>query len=323
MTETETGLALLPEGIAPAALFADSKLADQLIEHISKVVADFKPDVTTLKGREEIASLAFKVARTKTTLDAAGKKLGEDARKTLDGINAQRNAFKGKLEELQHLARKPLDDWTAAEAKRVSTVQDLKARLEKDAIVMLSDTAATVRRRLMELQALTLPGDDVLQDFSVIIKSLRNTAINTLTAAYSRLVTEEKDRAELERLRREQQQREQAERDREAREAEELARQQRENEAREREEANRRAEQERTAEAEQRAAARERERIAAEEERQRQEEAARAADEQHRAKVIEEAAVDVANLSSLSPKTARVIVAAIVAGKVRGLSIKF
>lgn len=93
---------------------------NNLLSAISKEVANFKADVTTKKGRDEVASLAYKVSRSKTFLDDAGKKLGDDARKTVELINAERKKVRDSLDKLRDDIRKPLDQWEASEALRVN-----------------------------------------------------------------------------------------------------------------------------------------------------------------------------------------------------------
>ncbi|NCC62922.1 MAG: hypothetical protein EOM12_18870, partial [Verrucomicrobiae bacterium] len=66
--ETETALVVL-EPTTALSVFADAAKVDPILAAIKKVVAEFTPDITTAKGRAEIASLAHKVARSKTYLD--------------------------------------------------------------------------------------------------------------------------------------------------------------------------------------------------------------------------------------------------------------
>ena len=332
---TEDASTMLPAAVTtPAMVFQQDELADVLIRHIESVIAAHKPDLTTDKGRKDIASLAFKVARTKTAIDEAGKALGDDARDLLAKINAKRSKFKEQLQALQDRARAPLDEWQAREDARTETIKALKAKLESAGIVLLSDTAASVRKRLLELRAMEIPGDDVLQNFNVIIRSLRNSAEATLSAAYERLVVGEAEKAELDRLRREAAEREQ--RDAEAAAAAERERQQEVQRAAEAEaadrakrqaeeqaaaaEADRKAAEERAAE---QAAQAERDRIAREQAEAQAAENARRADEANRKRVIEEAAADIATLTTLSAKTARVVVDTILAGNVRHIIVKF
>ena len=48
---------------------------DKIIAEIKEKANNFVPDMTTKQGREEIASFAYKIAKTKTILDKAGKSL--------------------------------------------------------------------------------------------------------------------------------------------------------------------------------------------------------------------------------------------------------
>ena len=81
-TENLPALAL-PEGTALVALFKTENGLDPLIERIAAEVRAHVPDLTTAKGRDAIKSLAYKVARSKTMLDDAGKlKAAETAAKT-------------------------------------------------------------------------------------------------------------------------------------------------------------------------------------------------------------------------------------------------
>lgn len=57
------------------AVFTNNDQLDPLIEAIEKEARSLVPDVTTKKGRDAIASMAHKVARSKTYIDNAGKDL--------------------------------------------------------------------------------------------------------------------------------------------------------------------------------------------------------------------------------------------------------
>lgn len=57
------------------AVFTNNDQLDPLIELIEKEARSLVPDVTTKKGRDAIASMAHKVARSKTYIDNAGKDL--------------------------------------------------------------------------------------------------------------------------------------------------------------------------------------------------------------------------------------------------------
>lgn len=93
---------------------------DDVIGKIKEEVNKFKGDISTKKGRDEIASMAYKISRSKTFLDKLGKELGEDARKQIDLINVERRKINSELDFLRDEVRKPLTDWEDAEKKRIS-----------------------------------------------------------------------------------------------------------------------------------------------------------------------------------------------------------
>jgi hypothetical protein len=125
----ETGTALaLPAQTDLAVMFRKENGLDPIVARIAEEVRSHVPDLTTAKGRDAIKSLAFKVARSKTALDDAGKKLNEDARAQINIVDAARRKIRDQLDALRDEARKPLDDWEAAEKERVDT---LTARLHR------------------------------------------------------------------------------------------------------------------------------------------------------------------------------------------------
>jgi len=53
---------------------------DAVLNDLAKEAKSIVADISTDRGRKEIASVAYKVARSKTLLDDMGKKLGEEAK---------------------------------------------------------------------------------------------------------------------------------------------------------------------------------------------------------------------------------------------------
>jgi colicin import membrane protein len=90
-TTDEPGTALaLPAPEALPALFRDPDEIDRLISRIEAEARAHVADVATTKGRREIASLAHKVARSKTALDEAGKQLNAGLRRQIDVVDQER-----------------------------------------------------------------------------------------------------------------------------------------------------------------------------------------------------------------------------------------
>lgn len=117
------GGGLIPlETINAVEVFTGPNL-DELLAKIRAEVVTVVPDVLTAAGRKEIASRAYKVARSKTTIDDAGKTLVEDQKNQIKVVDARRKHARDYLDALRDEVRKPLDDWEAEQA-----------RIERDAI---------------------------------------------------------------------------------------------------------------------------------------------------------------------------------------------
>jgi hypothetical protein len=357
---TSTDLVIVEAQQRAVAIFTDEKQYSEFYERVKKSVADFVPDVTTDKGRREIASVAFRVTKAKTTLDKAGFALTEEWRKKTAAVNASRKKMTTELDALAAEVRRPLTEWEEREAERQRKVEGELARFRNAGVVADDETAADVERRGRELHAEQLD-PELYQDRLDEAAEAKAAAVQVLARAMHRLRQEEADRAELERLRREAAEREEAERiAREAREKEERERLAREAEERAKVEAEERrkaeiaeaadrarveeAERVRREEQERHEAELAKERAAAEEERaeaerlrrekeereawelkENREREAREADERHRKAVIDEIIADLhealqEEADSVIPKA---VANAIAAGTIRHVSVKF
>lgn len=134
---TNNPLAVI-EKLPAASIFGakegESQL-DAILEQIRKAATSVPVDVSTKAGREACASLAYKVARSKTYLDNLGKDLTEASRAYVAGINADRKKATEYLDALRDEVRKPLNDYEAREAKRVeghkAELRNWEAQLEE------------------------------------------------------------------------------------------------------------------------------------------------------------------------------------------------
>ncbi|HFK3155229.1 TPA: cell envelope biogenesis protein TolA [Citrobacter sedlakii] len=109
------------------------KSADQIEDILQKVereVMSFVPDVTTAKGRNEIASLAYKVAQTKTYLDGLGKDLVAELKEIPKLIDANRKTVRDRLDELKKKARQPLTNYED-EQERIKKEEEEKRAAEE------------------------------------------------------------------------------------------------------------------------------------------------------------------------------------------------
>ena len=97
--------------------------AQSLFDRIAEQARSVVPDLSTDKGRKAIASMARKVASSKTAFDAHGKELKEQYTVITSKIDADRKFFRDKCDALRDEIRKPLTDWENAEKDRVESLQ--------------------------------------------------------------------------------------------------------------------------------------------------------------------------------------------------------
>ncbi len=326
------------------------KVREAFLAEIAADIDAFAPDLSTRASRAEIASLAYKVAKTKAPIEAAAKALTEDFRKRTAAVNAERNDVTGKLDALRDLARAPLDKWEEAEKTREDRIRRNLEFIDRARTILASDTSGDLKIRLAQVEE--MDGGDTYGEAKAF-------AIKTLKEGIERLGQQEAERAELAKLRAEADERKRQEAERERTEQERLAAERREREAKEAAEQAEREAQERIAAAERRAAdeaiaaerrradelAAEAKRAAdaelaklaaeklaleqaeaariAEAKRQADEDLARQKNRQHRADVMTAAKVALMRACSIDEAMAREIIKAIVAGKVPPITVNF
>lgn len=116
------------------AVFTNNDQLDPLIEAIEKEARSLVPDVTTKKGRDAIASMAHKVARSKTYIDNAGKDLVAELKALPKQIDESRRVVRERLDALKDEVRRPLTEWEA-EQERIKAEEVMNA-LHVEALAM-------------------------------------------------------------------------------------------------------------------------------------------------------------------------------------------
>lgn len=197
---------------------------DPFLAKIREEIDGFTPDVSTRKGREAIASIAYKVARSKTALDNVGKELVAELKEVPKKIDAERKRMRDLLDSWQDEVRRPLTEWEQAEevrkAKHQAGIDQINLRLECRDL-----DSAELKSNIAWLEGMAVGAE--WEEFETEASRAKDKALAALRDA---LVVREKyeaEQAELERLRTEAAAREQKEREeriaREAAEAERLA----------------------------------------------------------------------------------------------------
>jgi hypothetical protein len=342
----------------PVVVLLEPEKFDILLAQMQQESRAHVADVTTEKGRKAIGTVAFKVSRTKTAIEAAAKGLTEDWRKKTQAVNATRNHIVETLDALRDEILRPRTEWEAAEEARVEHCAAVKTRIRSAGIVSADETAAAVLTRADEIAGIDVTEDVYRAEYQDVLDQ-QARAVEALRTAAARIAQEEADRAELAKLRAEAAERQRVEDERAAAEAAEARRvadeqaqaariaeaekraqeaamaaaEQRAREEREAVErqhaAALRAEQDKAAEAErlrieaEDRAARERADAAAAAARAAAEDAARAADREHRSAIMSAAKAAIMTAGQIDEAAARRVVLAIVAGSIPNTSIKF
>jgi hypothetical protein len=215
-----TDLIISLPSVPSVATFTDEAEFDKLYDAILKKVDEHKPDVSTKKGRDEIKSLAFKIAKTKVALDKQGLALTGEWRENTKKVNATRTKIEERLEALQTTVRKPLTEWEAAENARIDKHKDALDILLSHITTSLGQPSANLKAALASVEETVV--DASWEEFEDRAALAKQDAIVALQRLIETAEKQEADAAELAALRAAQ-----AERDRqdaERRAAEEAAR---------------------------------------------------------------------------------------------------
>ncbi|HCC0192994.1 TPA: cell envelope biogenesis protein TolA [Proteus mirabilis] len=271
-------------------VFKSSNSVEDIIRKVEQEVNSFIPDVTTAKGRKEIASLAYKVAQSKTYLDGLGKDLVAELKEIPKLIDANRRTVRERFDTLRDKVRQPLTEWEA-EQDRIEAEKQMLAWHEEALEMNAAFDKALAERIESDHEIALLMNEKFDRDLAEAKAEAERQRIaheeelKKQAAEQARLAAEQKAQQEIEAA---------AQREREAKEAaeraEQAAKEAREKAERDAKEAWERAEREKqlAIEAERKKAHEAEQARLAEEERKRQEEAKRQADKEHRRKYNQE-----------------------------------
>lgn len=214
-----TEIALVPPKETALQVFQAINGLDPYLDQIRAEIDAFVPDVSTRKGREAIASIAHRVARSKTALDNVGKELVAELKEIPKKIDAERKRVRDTLDAWKDEVRKPLDDWQAAEDARVDRHQAVIDFLALRATEHADLDAVELRATIAAVEAVLIGGQ--LEEFEAEAARAKDKALIALRGALAVREKAEAEQAELIELRRKQAEQEQ--KDREARIAQEAA----------------------------------------------------------------------------------------------------
>ena len=212
-TETAQTQLVVIEPTAAVTLFTEGDGIDAMLADIRKQAASLVPDVTTAKGRKEIASVAYAVAKTKTYLDGLGKDLTAQYKAIPARIDANRKVIRDTLDALKDEVRAPLTQYEEAETARVEALQARLARLnELGTSASIEITAADLQFLLTEVEQTAL--DNSWQELLPQATVAKDLATKRLGEALAARQKYEAEQAELEQLRQKQAEQDRIDRER-------------------------------------------------------------------------------------------------------------
>jgi hypothetical protein len=197
------------ETLTPAKIFAPGGVDDILAKLKAEVMLE-AIDISTDAGRKHVASLAYKVARSKTALDKMGKALGQEHYDSWKAITAERAKIEKELDNLRDEVRKPLTDFENAEKARIDCHENALASIQSLMMFDSQPTAGDIKNRI---DALITARPRDWEEFSKRAADIEQSVVAFLNGRYEEATKREAEAAELARLRAEEIARQQKERD--------------------------------------------------------------------------------------------------------------
>jgi len=175
-----------------------------LIDQVRLSVKDFKPDLSTVKSRKEIASVAYKVAQSKTYVEGFGKKLSTALKTDAKAVDAARKYCRDTLDGIKNDIRQPLNEWEAEEESRVLAHQTAIEDMKDMANLLNVDGCiygfGTLKHTLATLETVQL-GKKHWDEFADEAAKVKAECISILKKGIKTQEKFEAEQAELERLR--------------------------------------------------------------------------------------------------------------------------
>jgi hypothetical protein len=144
-------------GDTPLAVLQSAEKRDKLYAEIRKLISEQKPDLSTQAGRDRVKSFVYKITRTRTAMDGAGKAFTEQAREIINGVNKMRNDSEAAFKLLEAEARQPLTDWEEEQERQANARKEILQQLARAAAAHMP--APDLKDLQVEIESLQLDPD--------------------------------------------------------------------------------------------------------------------------------------------------------------------
>lgn len=209
----------LPSKETALATYSADKGLEPFLAKIRAEIDVFVPDVSTKKGRDAVASIAHKVAKSKVALDNIGKELVANLKDLPRKVDAERKRMRDTLDAWKDEVRQPLTCWEQAEESRIAAHKAHLTEMESCAASLDGRTADELESAISLIEEYTI--NDSWEEFEAEAAHTKDAALSKLRTALTARQKYEAEQAELARLRAESAERDR--KDREARIAQEAA----------------------------------------------------------------------------------------------------
>jgi colicin import membrane protein len=192
-------ITLIPQREVVAADVFKPGGIDAMLNEIAARAKAYRPDVSTATGRKEIASIAYKVAQSKTLLDGMGKDLVAGWKRQASLVDEERRKARDFLDALKEEVRAPLTAYEQAEEARLAEHEAAIAAIrENPDFYTTPQPSADFARRLEYLRAYPQRN---WQEFERRALDAIAAEIALAERAHAAAVAREAEQAELARLR--------------------------------------------------------------------------------------------------------------------------
>ncbi|NWD34129.1 hypothetical protein HX793_30475 [Pseudomonas reactans] len=195
---------------APAIYIAGG--LGQFFDAVKAEVTGEVPDLTTVKGRARIASLAATVSKSKKAVETPGRDYLKRLKEMPKVVEAELRDFVTKMDNLRDSTRQPLTDWENADQARKDRHVDGIDSMKDMALFGATPPASVVARVIADLETIEI--NDGWEEFLAEAAQVKDQTLAKLRTLHAERTQHEAEQAELVRLRAEAEA--QAQRDRDA-----------------------------------------------------------------------------------------------------------
>ncbi|GGY87898.1 hypothetical protein [Shewanella fodinae] len=308
-------------------LYTDAGQLTPYFDHIKASVNEV-PDLTTVKGRDRIASLAASVSRSKTAIEKPGRAYLKHVKAVVKPIEQNLKKFVDDCDELRDMVRKPLTDWENEQKAHQEMLQAKVSYFAEEYAGMMENAPDNLTERLQFFERVhaALTAEKIDASYEQYQEAGAAAKAETLDKIELRIAGTKAEIQEQKRLAEEAEQKRQQEIEQAKAQAEAKAKADAQAEI---EAANRRAEEAKALAAEQAkqreaaAAEAERQRIIEEQRKQQEIETARAADVEHRKAVNNDVLQKLMAEIGIDEDTARLIIIKAAKGNLGALQMNY